>query len=188
MTATNTTTNTGTTTGTWEIDAAHSVVEFSVRHMMISTVKGSFGAVAGTLQIDEANKAASSVVATIEAASITTGNEGRDQHLRSDDFFNTEAYPQITFRSTSVEPKGENRYAMHGELTMRDVTKPVVLDTEYEGGITDPWGNQRVAFSATTEIVRSEFGANWNAVLETGGVMVSDKVKIAIHIEAVKQA
>ena len=172
---------------TWAIDPVHSHVEFSVRHMMVSTVKGQFTKVAGTIQFDEARLETSSVTATIDTASITTFNERRDQHLRTNDFFNAERWPAITFTSTRIEPAGAGRWRVHGTLTIRDVTRPVVLDTEYEGQGQDAYGQQRAGFTATTEINRKDFGVNWNAALETGGVALGDRVKITLHIAAVKQ-
>jgi polyisoprenoid-binding protein YceI len=176
-----------TATRTWAIDGAHSNVEFAVKHMMIATVKGSFQQVEGTVAFDEARPEAASVNARIDASSITTHNEMRDNHLRTNDFFNAEKWPHITFDSTRVEPAGAGEYKVYGDLTVRDVTKPVVLHTEYEGQIKDGYGKQRAAFTATTEINRKEFGINWNAALEAGGVAVGDKVKITLHIAAVLQ-
>jgi polyisoprenoid-binding protein YceI len=172
---------------TWAIDPIHSNVEFSVKHMMIATVKGQFSQVEGTIQFDEAHPETASVMAAIDATSVTTFNEMRDNHLRTNDFFNAEQYPAITFQSTRVEPVNEDRLRVYGELTIRDVTRPVVLDTEYEGRILDAFGNQRVAFTATTEINRKDYGVNWNGAIEGGGVVVSDKVKITLHIAAVRR-
>lgn len=173
---------------TWNIDASHSIAEFAVRHMMVSTVKGRFGRLEGAIEGDEARPAASSVRATIDVASIDTHDEQRDAHLRSDDFFNAEKYPHITFVSKRVERVDEERYRIVGDLTIRDVTKEVVLDAEFEGQVRDPYGNQRAGFSATTQINRRDFGVSFNAALETGGVIVGDKVKITLHIEAVRPA
>ncbi len=173
---------------TWNIDPAHSIAEFAVRHMMVSTVKGRFGSLEGAIEADEANPLASSVRATIDVASIDTHDEQRDAHLRSDDFFNAEKYPHITFVSKRVERVDDENYRVVGDLTIRDVTKEVVLDTEFEGQVRDPYGNQRAGFTATTQINRGDFGVNFNGVLETGGVIVGDKVKITLHIEAVRPA
>ena len=178
-------TTTATTTSTWTIDSAHSVAEFSVKHMMVSTVKGRFRDVEGTLSIDEERPERSTVIATIAAASIDTGVEMRDNHLRSADFFEAETYPALTFRSTSVEKVDDERWRIAGELTIRDVTRPVVLDMEYEGQIRDAYGKQRAAFSVTTQINRRDFGLNWNGAIEAGGVVVGDRVKIELHIAAV---
>lgn len=180
-------TTTRTNVSTWTIDPMHSVVEFAVKHMMVSTVKGRFRSLEGTLYIDESNPANSSVVASIDVASIDTGEAQRDTHLRSDDFFNAEQFPKITFKSKRVEPVDDARWKIVGDLTIRDVTREVVLDTEYEGQTTDPWGKQRAGFSAETAINRKDFGVNWNGLIEAGGVIVSDRVRIALNIEAVRQ-
>lgn len=173
---------------TWNIDATHSIAEFAVRHMMVSTVKGRFGRLEGAIEGDESNPAASSVRATIDVASIDTHDEQRDGHLRSDDFFNAEKYPSITFVSKRVEPVDAENFRVIGDLTIRDVTKEVVLDTEFEGQVRDPYGNQRAGFTATTQINRRDFGVSFNGALETGGMIVADKVKITLHIEAVRPA
>lgn len=173
---------------TWTIDAAHSSVGFSVKHMMISTVRGQFGQVEGTIQFDPAQPESAAVTARIATDSVTTFNESRDAHLRSNDFFNAEQYPFITFQSTKVEAAGEDRFRVYGDLTIRDVTQPVVLDAEYEGQIRDAYGMQRAAFTATTEISRKAFGVTWNAAIEGGGVAVGDTVKITLHIAAVRES
>jgi polyisoprenoid-binding protein YceI len=174
-------------TTTWAIDAGHSTAEFAVKHMMISTVKGRFGALEGSINLDQAEPANSSVTAAIDVASITTGEAQRDAHLRSDDFFNAEQFPQISFRSTRVEHRQGDEYRITGDLTIRDVTREVELETEFEGQIGDPYGKQRAGFTAETTISRKDFGLKWNALLETGGAVVGDKVKITLHIEAVQQ-
>lgn len=172
---------------TWTIDPAHSIAEFAVRHMMVSTVKGRFRSLEGAITLDEDHPERSSVVATIDVASVDTAEPDRDAHLRSDDFFNAERYPKMTFRSTRVERIDGEQWKVYGDLTIRDVTKGVVLDTGFEGRVKDPWDNERVGFSATTELNRKEFGLRWNQVLETGGVVVGDRVKVDLHIEAVRQ-
>lgn len=179
---------TQTAVSTWSIDAAHSVAEFAVKHMMVSTVKGRFQSLSGTIDLDEQNLAASSVEAAIETASIDTGNEQRDAHLRSEDFFAVERFPRITFRGTRVEQVSDEQWRVTGDLTIRDVTRPVTLDTEFEGQITDAYGKQRAAFTAEATINRKDFGLNWNGVIEAGGVVVQDKVKITLHIAAVRDA
>lgn len=171
--------------GTYTIDPAHSNVEFAVRHMMISTVKGRFGDVRGTVSIPENGQP--SVDVTIKTASIDTRSEQRDGHLRSPDFFDVETHPELRFRSTRVERTGDG-YELTGDLTIKDVTRPVTLTVAEEGAGVDPWGNQKVAFSATGKFNRSDFGLNWNAALETGGVLVSDEVKVSIDTQLVKQA
>jgi polyisoprenoid-binding protein YceI len=171
--------------GTYTIDAAHTNVEFAVRHMMISTVKGRFGDAQGTVVIPESGQPA--VEVTIRTASIDTRSEQRDGHLRSPDFFDVEKYPEMRFTSTNVERTREG-YKVIGDLTIRDVTRPVTLDVTEEGAGVDPWGNQKAAFSATARFNRTDFGLNWNAALETGGVLVSDEVKLFIDVQLVKQA
>lgn len=172
---------------TWTIDPVHSNVEFAVKHMMVSTVKGHFRSFSGTIDIDEANPEDSSVTASIETASVDTGEAQRDAHLRSADFFDVERFPQMTFRSTRVERVDDTHWKVVGELTIRDVTKDVVLDTEYEGQIKDAFGKQRAAFTAETVLNRHEFGLNWNGLIETGGVIVGDKVRVTLNIAAVRE-
>lgn len=174
-------------TGTWEIDPSHSQVGFSVRHLGLSKVRGRFSRFTGTVHIAE-EPTASSVEATIDLASIDTNDEGRDTHLRSADFFDVDRHPEMTFRSTSVEDD-DGTWRVHGDLSLHGVTRPVVLETDFEGAISaDPWGNARVAFSASTEIDREDFDLTWNQRLETGGVLVGKKVKIELEIEAVRQS
>jgi len=180
-------TTTRTATSTWTIDPAHSSAEFAVKHLMVSTFKGHFRSLEGTVHLNEANPANSSVAASVDVASVDTQTPDRDAHLRSDDFFNAERYPKMTFRSTRVEQVDGTNWKVTGELTVRDVTKEVVLDTEYEGRIVDPWGNERIGFTARTELSRKEFGVRWNAAIETGGVVVGDKVRISLNIEIVRQ-
>ncbi len=178
------------TTGltTWNIDPAHSSAEFGIKHMMISTVKGRFGALSGTLQFDGSDITGGSVEATIDVSSVSTNEPNRDGHLRSPDFFHVEQHPHITFKSSKVEHVEGDDYRITGDLTIRDVTKPVTLDVTHEGQITDPYGNRRVGFAAETTLNRGDYGLTFNQVLETGGVMVGDKVKVSLHIEAVRQA
>jgi polyisoprenoid-binding protein YceI len=180
-------TETSTGTTTWTIDPAHTSVEFSLKHLMISTVRGRFGAVTGTIVLDEANPLASSVTAEIDVTSIDTRQEQRDAHLRSADFFDVETFPSIRFTSTRIERDGEH-FDVYGDLTIRDVTREVVLHTSDEGRGGDPWGGQRAGFSATTKIDRRDFGLTWNQALETGGVVVGNDIKITLEVEAVKQA
>jgi len=171
----------------WEIDAAHSQATFAVKHMMISTVKGHFNVLSGSLHIDEQNPANSWVEAQVEAASIDTRDAHRDGHLRSPDFFDAEKYPAITFKSSKVEHVEGDEYKVTGDLTIRDVTKPVVLKAEYSGQVKDPQGNTRAGLTAIGKIDRTEFGMTFNAALETGGVMVSNDVKIEIDLEAINK-
>jgi polyisoprenoid-binding protein YceI len=172
---------------TWDMDPAHSTAEFSVKHLMISTVTGRFKALKGTIQFQDSEPVKSMVEAEIEVASIDTGVEMRDNHLRSADFFDAANHPKIRFKSRRIEPLDQDSGRVHGELTIRGTTRTVVLDVERLGTITDPWGNLRTGLTATTTIDRKDFGLNWNQALETGGVLVGDKVKIALHMEAVRR-
>lgn len=171
----------------WNIDPSHSHVHFSVRHMLVSTVRGSFKVVRGTLEIDEANPELSSVEAEVETASIETGDTNRDNHLKSPDFFEVEKYPLISFKSTKVEQLDENEYKVTGDLSLHGVTKPVVFRADYSGQVKDPWGMLRVGLHVATKISRKEFGLTWHAALETGGAVVGDEIKIEIDLEAVTQ-
>jgi len=172
--------------GSWTIDPLHSEVGFSVRHMMVSKVRGKFTKFSGELVTAE-NLLASSVTAEIDLSSIETGAEQRDAHLRSPDFFDTDNHPVMTYRSTGVRAKGDG-YVLDGELTLKGVTRQVPLHLEVNGFGPDPYGGTRAGFTATAEINRQDFGVNWNAALEHGGVVVSDKVNIQLEIEAVLQA
>ena len=171
----------------WDIDTVHSSVGFTVRHLVISKVRGRFTRWSGSLALDEVNPGASSIEVRIETASIDTDEPKRDAHLRSADFFDVERNPEMTFRSTAVEKAGAERYRMTGDLTLAGVTRPVVLDVEALGQAKDPWGGERAGFSARTTIDRREFGLTWNQALETGGAVVGEKVEITIEIEAVKR-
>lgn len=172
--------------GTWAIDASHSSVEFSVKHMMISTVKGRFSGVSGTVIVPERGVDHASVEVAIDASTVDTRDEKRDEHLRSNDFFGAGDHPQIIFRSTSVSAKGED-VRIAGDLTIRGVTLPVVLDAEFGGEGVNPWGMTVAGFNARAKINREDFGVTWNAALETGGVIVSNEVKINLDIELIKQ-
>jgi polyisoprenoid-binding protein YceI len=172
----------------WQIDPAHSHVEFAVRHLMISTVKGAFGDVRGTVWVDENDGRAALVDITIQVASIDTRQEQRDAHLRSPDFFDAERFPAITFRSRSVEGNHhDSKFRLAGDLTIRDVTREMVLDVVSEGRLTDPWGAERAGFSAHGRIDRTDFGLTWNQALEAGGVVVGNEVKISIEVELLRQ-
>jgi polyisoprenoid-binding protein YceI len=172
---------------TWAIDPAHSTVEFAVKHLMVSTVKGRFRDFSGTLQIDEAAPERSVVEAEIDVASVDTGVEMRDNDLRSENFFAADRYPKMHFRSRSIELVTGGRWKMEGDLTIRDTTRPVSLEVEFEGRGADPWGGERAGFSASSSISRKDFGVNWNALIETGGVAVGDTVRINLNIEVVRQ-
>jgi polyisoprenoid-binding protein YceI len=172
---------------TWIIDPAHSHVGFGVKHLMIATVRGRFAQVQGTVIGDESDPTSASIDITIPTASVTTGDEKRDAHLRSADFFDVERFPTISFRSKRVEAGSNEGFRVVGDLTIRDVTRPVVLDVEMLGRAKDPWGQEHAAFEATTKIRRGDYGLTWNAPLETGGVLVGDEVKISIEGQLLKQ-
>jgi polyisoprenoid-binding protein YceI len=173
---------------TWQIDPAHTNVEFSVRHMMISNVKGQFQKTSGTVDVNGKDPTSAKIDATIDATSINTRVDKRDAHLKSPAFLDVDKFPTITFKSTKVEADGPGKWNVTGDLTLHGVTKPVVLEVEGTGApINDPMGNTRAGASATTKIKRSDFGLTWNQPLETGGVMVGDEVAISIDVEAVKQ-
>lgn len=169
-------------TGTWVVDPSHSSVEFVSKHLVVSKVRGRFQAVSGTVQVAEPITD-SSVDVRIEAASITTNDDGRDEHLRSPDFLDVQTYPELRFRSTGAHHVDGDRWTIPGELTIRDVTKPVELEVQYLGVHPDPWGNEKAAFSATAEVDREEFGITWNQALETGGVLVGKTVKIELDVQ-----
>jgi polyisoprenoid-binding protein YceI len=169
----------------WKLDPAHSAVEFSAKHLMISTVKGRITDIEGTIYTDEKDPRNSSVEATLKAVSLDTRTEQRDQHLRSADFLHVEKFPEIRFKSTRIEGDKES-FKLTGDLTIRDVTKPITLDVQFEGRNKDPWGGERVGFSATGKLDRREFGLTWNQALETGGVVVGNDIKINLEVEAIK--
>ena len=185
-----TTGTTGTTTAprtTWQIDPAHSLVEFAVKHMMFTTVKGHFTGIAGSIVADEAHPENSTVEVTIDATTITTGAPDRDTHLRSADFFDVETYPEIIFRSTKIQAvKGgdEEVYNVTGTLDMHGVTKEITLPVTYLGAVKDPWGNDKAGFETTAKINRKDFGMVWNVALDAGGWILSEDVKVHINLEA----
>ena len=185
MTAQQTDTD-STTLTKWAIDPAHTQVSFTVKHMMFAKVRGQFGTLEGDIVFSEGSPADSSARAVIQAASIDTGNDDRDEHLRSGDFLDAETYPELTFESRSVT-RTDDGYAVSGELTIRDATRTVELDVRETGRGEDPWGQQRVGFSATTTIDRRDFGLTWNQALEAGGVLVGNDVSIAIEVQAILQ-
>jgi polyisoprenoid-binding protein YceI len=170
----------------WNIDPAHSGVHFTVRHMVISKVRGAFERWQGAIDLDEQNPAASRVSVQIDAASIDTREEKRDQHLRSPDFFDVEKFPKLGFESTQIEKLTDDQYRVTGDLTMHGVTRPVVLEAESLGGGKDPWGHQRIGFAAKTTINRKDFGLTWNQALETGGLLVGEKIEISLDVQAIK--
>jgi polyisoprenoid-binding protein YceI len=172
----------------WQVDGAHSAVNLVVRHMVISKVRGHFTRWNAKLQLDTAELTRSTVEVDIEAASIETGVADRDTHLRSPDFLDAAKYPTLRYRSRRVEAASQDRLRVVGDLTIRNVTREVVLDVEYGGQGKDPWGNIRVGFTATASLNRKDFGLTWNQALETGGVLVADRVDIEIELQAIKQA
>jgi polyisoprenoid-binding protein YceI len=172
---------------TWKSDLSHSRVDFSVSHLVIAEVTGRFTQFEVTLQQGKEDFSDSKLEATIKTASINTDNEGRDKHLKSDDFLNAEKFPDLTFRSTSFVKTGKDTYKVTGNLTIRDVTKEVVLDTKYNGSVTDPWGNLKSAFKATASVNRFDYGVKWNKAIETGGLVAGDTISITLLIELGKQ-
>jgi polyisoprenoid-binding protein YceI len=175
--------------GTWSLDPAHTSIELSVRHMMVATVRGRVHARGGQLRIVPGDPSKSSVEIDIDATSIETGNADRDAHLRSPDFLDVEQFPTMTFRSTSVEDwsDGDQTFVVPGELTVKGVTRPVSLECEFGGVVRDPYGNDRIGFTATAVIDRSKFGLTWNAAMEGGGLVVGDRVKLSTDAEFIRQ-
>ncbi|MDX6207564.1 MAG: hypothetical protein QOE76_2113 [Frankiales bacterium] len=174
--------------GDWDLDPAHTGLRFSARHAMVATVRGGFKAFSGSLHFDADDVAKATAEVTIDAATIDTGQDGRDEHLRSADFFDVEKYPTITFATTRVEQVDDDSFLLVGDLTIREVTNEVKIKVEPLGLSPDPWGNTRAGFEGKGEINRKDWGLEWNAALETGGVLVSDKVKITLDVSAVKRA
>jgi polyisoprenoid-binding protein YceI len=172
----------------WQIDSAHSQIQFSVRHMMISNVRGRFENFTGVVEFNEQDPTQSKVDVQIEAASVNTREAQRDGHLKSPDFFNADKYPYLTFKSKRIEKTDATHGRVVGDLTIRDVTKQVVLDVEYAGQAKSPWGATSAGFSATTKINRKDWDLTWNQTLETGGVLVGDEIGINVELEIVKQA
>jgi polyisoprenoid-binding protein YceI len=182
-----TTTTTTPATTTWSIDPAHSHVGFAVKHMMISTAKGRFGIVRGTVRSDDADPAKGEVEVEIDVDSIETGEAKRDAHLKSADFFDAATFPKLTFKSTKITNVKGDAFTLTGDLTIRGVTRPIALDVTSEGRGRDPWGGERAGFSARGTLKRSDFGLTWNQALETGGLLVGDDIKIALDVELVRQ-
>ncbi|MFQ5523273.1 MAG: YceI family protein [Acidimicrobiia bacterium] len=170
--------------GKWELDPTHTTITFETRHMMIAKVRGAFKSVGGTIEVVE-DPFQSTVEVTVDTASVETGVEDRDNHLKSADFFDVGQYPQMIFRSTKVEPVGD-AYRMTGDLTIKEITRPVTLDVEFTGGLVDPYGNPRVAFSASFQANREDWGLTWNMPLESGGFLVGKDIKVYIDTEAIK--
>jgi polyisoprenoid-binding protein YceI len=171
----------------WNIDPAHSHAEFKVKHMMISNVKGSFSGITGTLVEDPADPSLNQIVASIDISTVNTGDQKRDEHLKSTDFFHHEQHPHMIFKSTKVEKKDDEEYSVTGDLTIHGITKPVIFTVEGPSQpAKDPWGNTRIGLSATTKINRKEFGLSWNAALESGGVLVGEDVQLSLDVQLIK--
>ncbi|MEU6843919.1 YceI family protein [Streptomyces sp. NPDC046716] len=175
-------------TGDYTVDPAHTTLGFVARHAMVTNVKGSFTDFTGELHLDGSDPAKSTANFDVQMASIDTGSADRDGHLKSADFFKIDEFPTMTFRSTSAESLGGDDYRITGDLTILGTTKPLSIDLEFNGSAKDPFGNERVGFEGKAEILRSEWGLTWNAALETGGVLVSDKIKLNFDISAIKSA
>jgi polyisoprenoid-binding protein YceI len=172
-------------TGDYTLDVTHTRIGFSARHAMVTTVRGQFNEFEGTAHVDTANPAASSARVRIRAASIDTGNADRDGHLRSGDFLDVETFPELVFTTTAVSRTDADTFTVTGDLTIKDVTRPVTIDFDLTGSARDPFGNLRVGFEGSTTINRKDWGLTWNAALETGGVLVSDKIKLELDISAI---
>jgi polyisoprenoid-binding protein YceI len=183
---TTTTTDFATLTGTYTVDPAHSRLGFVARHAMVTKVRGNFNEFEGSVVIDGSDPSKSSATVTAKVASIDTRNAMRDDHLRTNDFLDAEKFPEITFVSTSVSHAGGDDFSVTGDLTVKGVTKSVTIPLEYQGAAKDPFGNDRIGFEGSTPIVRSEYGVSYNAALETGGVLVSDKITLEFEISAIK--
>ncbi len=171
----------------WSIDKSHSEIQFKAKHLMITNVTGSFADYDAHAEFDENDFASAHITFTAKTASVTTGNEQRDTHLRSDDFFASEKFPTLSFASTSIQKRG-NEFTVTGNLTIKEVTKTVMLNVEYNGVATDPWGNKKTGFTITGKINRKDWGLNWNAALEAGGMLVSEEIKINCSVQMVKSA
>jgi len=188
MTTNTATTNLSQLSGTYTIDPSHTRIGFVARHAMVTNVRGSFNEFTGSAVLDGDNPANSTATVTIQAASIDTRNAQRDEHLRSNDFLALETYPEITFVSTGVERTDDSEFALTGDLTIKGVTRSVTIPFSFEGAATDPFGNLRVGFEGSVTINRKDYGVTWNAALETGGVLVSDKIVLEFEVSAVKNA
>ena len=173
---------------TYKADPMHSEVTFKVKHLMITNVTGNFAKFDATLTADKEDFTDAKISFEADIDSISTNNEQRDTHLKSDDFFNAEQFPKMKFESTSIKKKGDEDYVLEGNLTIRDITKPVKLDVAYGGTMTDPWGQTKAGFEITGKINRKEFGLKWTAVTEAGGIVVSDDVKLNVQVQMIKQA
>ncbi|MGE0140625.1 MAG: YceI family protein [Ilumatobacteraceae bacterium] len=172
------------TPGTWNVDVSHSTIGFVARHLMVTKVRGRFESFSGTITVAD-EPLASTIEASVDMKSVSTGDTGRDGHLVSGDFFDVDQFPTMTFTSTGITPDGDD-FELRGDLTIKGVTRPVTFDLEFEGVATDPWGNTKAAFTASTEINRRDFGLDWNVALDQGGMLVSEKIKVELDIQAVK--
>lgn len=172
----------------WEIDQSHSIAAFTIRHLMITNVRGQFGNVGGQVVGDPENLIGGSAELTIDVATVDTHQKDRDNHLRSADFFDVEHYPTMTFKSREIRSRGDRRYDVEGDLTIRGVTKPVTVDVEFQGTQKDPWGGLRAAFTGECRLNRKDFGLTWNQALESGGVLVGDEVRVTVELETVLKA
>lgn len=172
----------------WQLDTSHSRIGFAVKHMMVSTVRGEFKSYTGTLNLDEADLTRSTITGSIDVASIDTRDEQRDAHLLGADFFDAENHPTITFRSTRIEAKGDDAFTIYGDLTIRGITREIAIDAEYAGKHQNPWGSTVTGFSGTATLNRKDFGLAWNVALETGGILVGEKVKLELEVELTQQA
>jgi polyisoprenoid-binding protein YceI len=179
------TTRTVLPTGTWTVDPAHSNVEFSAKHLGIATVRGAFNEFEGSFEVGEDGSAKAR--GTVEVASIDTNEDQRDTHLRSEDFFHAEVHPQLSFETTEIRPLDEDSFLIHGDLTMRGITRPIVLEAELQGTEIDPWGNERVALEARGQLNRRDWNMTFNQALGSGNMLVSDKIKLSLDISAIKQ-
>ncbi|HEX8278762.1 MAG TPA: YceI family protein [Segetibacter sp.] len=173
---------------TYKIDPDHSDIMFKVKHLMISTVTGIFKKFHATLEVNEDDLTQAKATFEADVDSVDTKNEQRDAHLKSDDFFNADQFPKMTFKSTSIKKSGDDEYRLIGDMTIRDITRPVELTVEYNGSTKDPWGQQRMGFEVSGKINRREYGLKWSAVTEAGGLVVSDEVRLALNVEMIKQA
>ena len=174
-------------TGTWDLDPAHTRLGFAARHAMVATVRGSFGIFSGVIQIDQTDPSKASAEVEIDAASLSTGTEQRDQHLRSGDFLDVENFPTITFRSTSAEEVDSDTYKLVGDLTIKDKSHPVTLELDFQGSSPDPFGNTRAGFEGKTTVNRKDWGLTWNVAIEGGGILVGEKVKLELDVSAIKR-
>jgi polyisoprenoid-binding protein YceI len=176
------------TTTKWAIDPLHSEISFKVKHLVVTTLTGKFDQFEGSLETSNDDFSNASINFSAQVASVNTGNADRDSHLKSDDFFNAESFPKLTFQSTAFTKTSDNRYKLSGNITLRNVTKPIELDVEYGGTMVDPWGQTKAGFEINGVVKRKEFGLKWDAVTEAGGAVVSDVVKLHLNVQLVKQA